>query len=701
MSDETPDTVPDHVSKLSLLKAPSKAQSRNASRLKKPLTPSPQKEIVASPLSPSKLMQPKPRGGTPSVPIPVSPTKSIISSSSADEADASRLHGLGSKLQGYKDKAAVIKTRYRQNLPPEEHIAPSPLVINVPAAELSPKPSSRRSSVNNHSDPPPSTQYITTSTRGVIAIPSRQISQEQQDDDVIEDMAIRVIVRKRPISKLELSRGDKDCLEILRRGRVLVHEPKVKVDLTKYTETSSFTFDDAFEAEETNEDIYNRAVKHLLRTVFEGGKASCFAYGQTGSGKTFTMMGSNPTAPSGVTSNAGLYVLVARDIFRLLKQPENAGLRVYVSCFEIYGGKLFDLLNERTAIKCLEDAKGAVQTPGLTEHVVESVDELLALMGMAHTQRSTGSTGANMESSRSHQILHLRLKDTDKSRKGTKNGQFSFIDLAGSERGSDTNHNSKQTRLEGAEINTSLLALKEVIRSLEKKNGFTPFRGSKLTQVLKDSFVGENTRTCMVACVSPAYSNCEHTLNTLRYADRVKEHQSNGDLAVAPVQAPVVPKKASNPVVISDPIPAMVAHGGSPLHPSRPAPLKRRSSVSGPFIAKSPPMDTSPISAPRSNFPSKQGPARSASSRILTRPTKKEPAAPVGRRPGTAPEKVVNDLLTAKPEPPKLNVSPIASPGISPAKILERKKDQLLTAHRTTLGDFVEVCRTCVLIGTF
>ncbi len=106
-------------------------------------------------------------------------------------------------------------------------------------------------------------------------------------------------------------------------------------------------------------------------------------------------------------------------------------------------------------------------------------------------------------------------------------GKLSFIDLAGSERGADTTHNSKQTRMEGAEINTSLLALKEVIRSLERKHGHTPFRGSKLTQVLKDSFVGEKTRTCMVACVSPSHSNCEHTLNTLRYADRVKEHQSS------------------------------------------------------------------------------------------------------------------------------------------------------------------------------
>lgn len=111
----------------------------------------------------------------------------------------------------------------------------------------------------------------------------------------------------------------------------------------------------------------------------------------------------------------------------------------------------------------------------------------------------------------------------------TVEGKLSFIDLAGSERGADTTHSSKQTRMEGAEINTSLLALKEVIRSLERKQGHTPFRGSKLTQVLKDSFVGEKTRTCMVACVSPSHTNCEHTLNTLRYADRVKEHTSGNE----------------------------------------------------------------------------------------------------------------------------------------------------------------------------
>ncbi|KAE9602162.1 hypothetical protein Lal_00050158 [Lupinus albus] len=118
-------------------------------------------------------------------------------------------------------------------------------------------------------------------------------------------------------------------------------------------------------------------------------------------------------------------------------------------------------------------------------------------------------------------------------------GKISFIDLAGSERGADTTDNDRQTRIEGAEINKSLLALKECIRALDNDQIHIPFRGSKLTEVLRDSFVG-NSKTVMISCISPNAGSCEHTLNTLRYADRVKSLSKSGN-----------PKKdqAPNPVM--------------------------------------------------------------------------------------------------------------------------------------------------------
>ncbi len=177
--------------------------------------------------------------------------------------------------------------------------------------------------------------------------------------------------------------------------------------------------------------------------------------------------------------------------------------------------------------------------PGLSEHVISSADDLMKLIDKGASNRSTGSTSANRDSSRSHAVLQLHLRKPSGSRPAEEHGRLTFIDLAGSERGADTDQASRTTRLEGAEINTSLLALKEVIRALATGDAMThiPFRGSKLTQVLKESFVGKNSRTVMVACVAPNMTNCEHTLNTLRYADRVKERNSETGKLSANVEA--------------------------------------------------------------------------------------------------------------------------------------------------------------------
>jgi len=382
-------------------------------------------------------------------------------------------------------------------------------------------------------------------------------SLDNYNEEEEDDMRIRVVIRKRPMSKKEASANDVDVIHPLDCkgfGRLMVYQPKTRVDLTKEVETLKFSFDNVFGENSHNDEIYHKSVRNLIPGVFEGQWASVFAYGQTGSGKTFTMMGSSLTGMKGGNNkttnhnkNLGLYYLAAQDVFQLASTQEYKHISIGVSFFEIYGGKLYDLISKRKPVKCLEDHRGKVCFPGLTEHPVSSPDQVLEVIESGAGNRSTGSTSANADSSRSHAVLMLSLRKQTGRKNNVEHGRLTFIDLAGSERGADTAKACRTTRLEGAEINTSLLALKEVIRALATGDSMAhiPFRGSKLTQVLKESFVGKYSRSVMVACVAPNMNNCEHTLNTLRYADRVKERDpETGGLSAKVMAACKVVKKA-------------------------------------------------------------------------------------------------------------------------------------------------------------
>ncbi|XP_003211625.2 kinesin-like protein KIF2B [Meleagris gallopavo] len=323
---------------------------------------------------------------------------------------------------------------------------------------------------------------------------------------------ISVCVRKRPLNQREAELNDTDVVTVSCQGMVIVHEAKQKLDLTQYLNNQVFRFDHAFDDHATNELVYRHTAQPLVDIIFQGGMATCFAYGQTGSGKTHTMRGS--------ISSKGIYVLVAEDVFRRLQYPnyQKLELWVYGAFFEIYRGKVFDLLNRKKRLRVLEDGKKETQVVGLCEEEVTSVEDVIRLIETGSNCRMAGQTSANTQSSRSHAIFQLILK-----KRGQLYAKFSLIDLAGNERGADVTTADKQTRLEGADINKSLLALKECIRALGHNKTHTPFRASKLTQVLRDSLIGENSYTCMIATVSPGIRSCEHTLNTLRYANRVKE----------------------------------------------------------------------------------------------------------------------------------------------------------------------------------
>lgn len=322
---------------------------------------------------------------------------------------------------------------------------------------------------------------------------------------------ICIAIRKRPINEKEVKKKDHDSVTCS-NPQVVVHDCKFKVDgITKYLDSSAFEFDHTFQENDTTDNIYFYCVQSLLGFVLKGGRATVFAYGQTGSGKTYTMV--------------GIQSSIAHDLFQMMESHEvpKEDCKVFLSFFEIYGGRCQDLLNNRNRLNIREDGNGEVVVSDLIDIQATCVQDMLNIIDLGNQNRTTHATESNDESSRSHALCQISLKIRNKL-----HGRLSLIDLAGSERGSDTQSNNRQRRMEGAEINKSLLALKECIRALDSKEIHVPYRASKLTLVLKDSFTRANARTVMIATVSPAASSADHTINTLRYADRVKERKVGG-----------------------------------------------------------------------------------------------------------------------------------------------------------------------------
>ena len=325
------------------------------------------------------------------------------------------------------------------------------------------------------------------------------------------DSKIFVVVRKRPIFQKELNNGEIDCVSVV-NPKIYIHECKVQIDgITKYLDDHEFYFDNAFGDKDQTSDVYKYTIAPVINLILNQGIVTCFAYGQTGSGKTYTMKG-----------------IEALAIDALYENGKKMGKKFdfYISFFEIYGGRLYDLLNNKNKLQVLDDKNGKVQIYGLITQLAETPDMMHRIIDAANAIRTTHNTVTNETSSRSHAICNIvvKLKGSDE-----EYGKLSLVDLAGSERAQETQSNNRQRRAEGAEINKSLLALKECIRALdEKKNNpdtHVPFRASKLTHVLRDSFVSrsDKSRIIMISCVNPSYTSANHTLNTLRYSDRLKE----------------------------------------------------------------------------------------------------------------------------------------------------------------------------------
>ncbi|XP_060620238.2 kinesin-like protein KIF19 isoform X2 [Anolis sagrei] len=265
--------------------------------------------------------------------------------------------------------------------------------------------------------------------------------------------------------------------------------------------------------------VYRTTTKGLIEGVISGYNATIFAYGPTGCGKTYTMLGTD--------SEPGIYVRMLNDLFHAIEETSNdMDYEVSMSYLEIYNEMIRDLLNPSLGYLDLrEDSKGVIQVAGITEVSTINAKEIMQLLMKGNKQRTQEPTAANRTSSRSHAILQVTVRQKSRIKnimQEVRVGRLFMIDLAGSERASQT-QNRGQRMKEGAHINRSLLALGNCINALSDRAGvkYVNYRDSKLTRLLKDS-LGGNSRTVMIAHISPASSAFEESRSTLTYAERAK-----------------------------------------------------------------------------------------------------------------------------------------------------------------------------------
>ncbi|XP_051920237.1 kinesin-like protein KIF13B isoform X4 [Hippocampus zosterae] len=350
----------------------------------------------------------------------------------------------------------------------------------------------------------------------------------------LDDSNVKVAVRVRPMNRREKELNTKCVVEMVKNQTVL-HPAMANLGKgDSRNQSKVFAYDYCFwSMDESDEKFAGQEVvfqclgESLLHNAFLGYNACIFAYGQTGSGKSYTMMGSG--------DQPGLIPRLCSALFdRTQKeQREQEKFTVEVSYMEIYNEKVRDLLDPKGGRHTLRVREHKVLGPyvdGLSRLAVASYKDIEVLMSEGNKSRTVAATNMNEESSRSHAVFNIilthTLMDVQSGTSGEKVSRLSLVDLAGSERAAKTGAAGERLK-EGSNINKSLTTLGLVISALaeqgtaKNKTKFVPYRDSVLTWLLKDC-LGGNSRTAMVATVSPAADNYEETLSTLRYADRAK-----------------------------------------------------------------------------------------------------------------------------------------------------------------------------------
>ncbi|XP_064021820.1 kinesin-like protein KIF1A isoform X18 [Pogoniulus pusillus] len=353
--------------------------------------------------------------------------------------------------------------------------------------------------------------------------------------------SVKVAVRVRPFNSREMSRESK-CIIQMSGSTTTILNPKQPKETPK-----SFSFDYSYWSHTTPADInyasqkqvYQDIGEEMLQHAFEGYNVCIFAYGQTGAGKSYTMMGKQEKDQQGIIPQ------LCEDLFSRINDTtnDNMSYSVEVSYMEIYCERVRDLLNPKNKgnLRVREHPLMGPYVEDLSKLAVTSYNDIQDLMDSGNKARTVAATNMNETSSRSHAVFNIiftqKRHDAETDITTEKVSKISLVDLAGSERADSTG--AKGTRLkEGANINKSLTTLGKVISALaemdsgpnknkkKKKTDFIPYRDSVLTWLLREN-LGGNSRTAMVAALSPADINYDETLSTLRYADRAKQIRCN------------------------------------------------------------------------------------------------------------------------------------------------------------------------------
>ncbi|XP_077462838.1 kinesin-like protein KIF1A isoform X8 [Stigmatopora argus] len=354
--------------------------------------------------------------------------------------------------------------------------------------------------------------------------------------------SVKVAVRVRPFNSREMSKDSKCIIQMSGNTTTIINPKQLK-------DNKSFNFDYSYWSHTTPEDpnyasqmlVYKDIGEEMLLHAFEGYNVCIFAYGQTGAGKSYTMMGKQD-----VKDQQGIIPLLCEDLFTKINDNTNNSMSysVEVSYMEIYCERVRDLLNPKNKgnLRVREHPLMGPYVEDLSKLAVTDYNDIQDLMDSGNKARTVAATNMNETSSRSHAVFNIiftqKRHDADSENTSEKVSKISLVDLAGSERADSTG--AKGTRLkEGANINKSLTTLGKVISALaevdsgsnknkkkKKVESHIPYRDSVLTWLLREN-LGGNSRTAMVAALSPADINYDETLSTLRYADRAKQIRCN------------------------------------------------------------------------------------------------------------------------------------------------------------------------------